>query len=103
MHIVVFITVPSKQEARKLASLVLTRKLAACVNIVAGVESLFWWKAKIDRARESLLVVKTTRAKFAQLAKAVRSQHSYTVAEIIALPIVAGNKAYLEWIDDAVR
>jgi periplasmic divalent cation tolerance protein len=103
MYIVILITVPAKTEARRIARGLLAKKLAACVNIVDGVASLFWWQAKIDRARESLLVVKSTKAKFARLVKAVRAMHSYTVPEIIALPVIAGNRAYLEWIDESLR
>ncbi|MDD5347442.1 MAG: divalent-cation tolerance protein CutA [Candidatus Omnitrophica bacterium] len=103
MYIVVFITAPGKKQAKRIAQALLKRKLAACVNIVDTVESLFWWKGKIDTAEEALLVAKTRKPKFTALVKAVRSLHSYTVPEIIAVPIVAGNKEYLEWIDASVR
>jgi periplasmic divalent cation tolerance protein len=103
MHIVILITVPRKDEAKKIAAKLLREKLVACVNIVDKVESFFWWQGKIDNARESLMVVKSTRANFKKIAKSVLSGHSYTVPEIIALPIVSGHKPYLEWINESVR
>lgn len=98
-YCVVLITAPKGPEARRLAEILLNEKLAACVNIVPAVESFFWWEGKIDTAAEALLIVKTKRALLLRLMKAVKSAHSYTVCEIIALPIIAGNKAYLDWID----
>lgn len=98
-YCVVLITAPKGPEARKLAEILLNEKLAACVNIVGDVESFFWWEGKIDTAAEVLLVVKTKKTLLSRLMKAVKRAHSYTVCEIIALPITAGNKAYLDWID----
>ena len=99
MFIVILITTSNKREAAKIARELLRHKLAACVNIVEGVESLFWWKAKLDKTRESLLLVKTKKSKLPLVMKLVRSLHSYEVPEIIALPILAGEKRYLDWID----
>jgi len=103
MHIVILITVSKKEEAKKIAAKLLKEKLAACVNIVDKVESFFWWQGKIDKAAESLMVIKSTKAKFRKIVKTVLSVHSYTVPEIIALPIIAGHKPYLDWIDDSFR
>ncbi|MDO8747602.1 MAG: divalent-cation tolerance protein CutA [Candidatus Omnitrophota bacterium] len=102
-YIVVFITASSKEEARKIARGLLEEKLAACVNILPGLESHFWWQGKIDSAKEALLVIKTKKELFNKLAKKVKSLHSYSVPEIIALPIVAGNTEYLNWINDSTR
>ncbi len=103
MYIVVLVTASSKEEANKIAQGLLEEKLAACVNILEGLESRFWWQGKIDSATEALLVIKTRKALFNKLAKKVKSLHSYTVPEIIALPIISGNKAYLDWINDCTR
>lgn len=103
MHVVIFITASSREEADKISGVLLNKKLAACVNIVADVDSLFWWKAKIDRAREVLLVVKSKKAKLAKIIEAVKSNHSYDTPEIIALPIIGGYKPYLDWINESVR
>jgi periplasmic divalent cation tolerance protein len=103
MHTVILITVSNKDEARKITRGLLQAKLAACVNIVNGVESHYWWEGKISMGKELLLMVKTRKSLVAKLIKKVRALHSYTVPEIIALPIIAGNKAYLEWIDESTR
>ena len=100
MYIVVFITASSKKEARKIARGLLEEKLVACVNIIDEVESLFWWQGKIDSAKEALLVSKTKKELFNKLAKKVKSLHSYSVPEIISLPIISGNKDYLKWIKE---
>lgn len=103
MYIVVLVTASSKEEANKIAQGLLEEKLAACVNILTGLESRFWWQGKIDSATEVLLVIKTRKTLFNKLAKKVKGLHSYTVPEIIALPIINGNKAYLDWINDCTR
>lgn len=103
MYIVVLVTASSKEEANKIAQGLLEEKLAACVNILTGLESRFWWQGKIDSAKEVLLVIKTRKTLFNKLAKKVKGLHSYTVPEIIALPIINGNKAYLDWINDCTR
>jgi periplasmic divalent cation tolerance protein len=103
MYIVVLVTVPSQSIARKIAKFLLASKLAACVNIIPRVDSLFWWQGKIDKAKEVLLVVKTQKNLFPKLCKAVKSRHPYQVPEIIALPIILGNREYLEWIDESLR
>ena len=102
-YCVVLVTVPKGKEAQKLTKLVLAHKLCACVNVIKGVESFFWWQQKVTRATETLLVMKTKRSLLPRLIKAVRSAHSYSVPEIIALPIVAGSKDYLKWIASSCR
>ncbi|HEX4075620.1 MAG TPA: divalent-cation tolerance protein CutA [Candidatus Acidoferrales bacterium] len=102
--VVVLVTCGSAREARRIAKAVVERKLAACVNIHdARVESIYRWKGKVESAKEFLLVVKTSRRRFAALQKKIEELHSYDVPEIIALPIVAGSRGYLDWIDETVR
>jgi len=96
---VVLVTTGTSEEAEKIAQLLLNRRKVACVNIVPGVHSVFWWQGKLDSARESLLIAKTRTSLVPQVVDLVRGAHSYTVPEIIALPVVAGNQDYLEWID----
>jgi periplasmic divalent cation tolerance protein len=98
---VVLITAP-EDRGEELANLIVERKLGACVNVIPGVRSLYWWKGNIERDREVLIVVKTSASKFPQLLKEVKEAHPYTVPEIIALPVVAGNEDYLKWIDDSL-
>lgn len=102
MHIVIFVTASSKEEAQKISAGLIKHKLAACVNIVDKVDSVFFWDGKIDRAKEALLIIKSKKEKFSKIIKLVKSLHSYKVPEIIALPIIAGDKAYLRWMDAAV-
>lgn len=101
--IVVFVTCASEDEARRLAGLLLQARLAACVNIIDGVESFFHWQGKIDRAEEHLLIIKTQAALFEELAQLINQHHAYETPEIIALPIVAGSADYLSWIEEETR
>ena len=102
MYIVIFITAANKIEAKKISSLLIKNKLAACVNIIKGVESLFWWKNKVDMGKEVLLVVKSKKEKLDKIIKLVKSVHSYQVPEIIAMPIIGGLKEYLDWINESL-
>jgi periplasmic divalent cation tolerance protein len=96
--IVVLATASSTHEAETLARLVLEARLAACVNLVPGVESMYWWEGKLEHGREVLMVIKTQRALLEPLTAALKSAHSYSVPEVIALPIVGGNPDYLAWV-----
>ena len=102
-HIVIFITVSSDDEAHRITKLLLEQRKVACINIVSGVDSRFWWKGNIDSARESLLVIKTRASVFQKVMELVKTIHSYEVPEIIALPIIDGNSDYLKWIDAEVK
>jgi periplasmic divalent cation tolerance protein len=101
-YIVVFITSKDTEEAQKLAQTLLKRRQAACVNIVPEVASHFWWQNKLESSQESLLIVKTKESLLPEVIKSVKKNHSYSVPEIIALPIVGGNREYLDWIDQEV-
>jgi len=100
--LVVLVTCPSRRHAATLATALVRRRLAACVNLVPDVHSVFWWNGKIDRARETLLVIKTTAARFEALRRAVRALHPYDVPEILALPVRRGHPPYLQWIRHSV-
>lgn len=100
-HIIVFITVPSKEVGRQIADMLLEKKLAACVNAISPVNSLYTWKGETVEDEEVLLLVKARADGFEErLIPAVRAVHPYEVPEIIALPIVMGLRSYLEWIDE---
>ena len=102
-YIIVLVTAKDAAQANKIAQGLLQQKLVACANIVKGVESLFWWQGKIDKAAEVLLILKTKKSLFKKLESAVKKLHSYQTPEIIALPIAAGSAKYLQWIKESVR
>jgi len=96
---VVLVTCGSAAEAQRIARDVVERRLAACVNILPGaITSIYRWKGKVETARERLLLIKTSRKRLAKLQAAVERLHSYEVPEFIALPVVAGSRAYLKWM-----
>lgn len=103
MYIVVFVTTSDRKEADKIAAALIQKKLAACVNIVSKIESVYRWQGKIEKSKESLLIIKSKKNKLAGLIKLVKSLHSYTVPEVIALPIAGGSKTYLNWINESLR
>ncbi len=98
-YIVVFVTAASEKEAKTLSAELIKNKVAACVNRVP-VNSLFTWQAKLEQAQEILLIIKSRRKLFKKLEKLIKQHHSYEVPEIIALPIIAGSKNYLDWIKE---
>jgi len=100
-YCVVLITVPVDR-GEEVANFIVENKLGACVNVVKEVNSLYWWKGKIERDKESLLIVKTSAERFRKLVEKVKEIHPYTVPEIIALPIIGGNPDYLNWIDESL-
>ena len=97
--IVVLVTCGSEEEAIKIAHLLVENRLAACVNLVLPIRSIYRWEGKIWDEREWLLIIKTQKQRFEALEEKVRSLHSYSVPEIIGLPIIEGNSAYLKWLE----
>jgi len=96
--IVVFVTCGSEEEALKIANALVEEHLAACVNLVSPIRSIYRWGEKICDEKEWLLIIKTQRQRFEELEKKVKSLHSYSVPEIISLPIAEGSSSYLNWI-----
>jgi periplasmic divalent cation tolerance protein len=101
--IIVFLTAPTVEEATRLADLLIGAHLAACVQILPEMESVYRWQGKIERQSEILLIAKTTAAKFAELEREVRALHSYDTPEIVVVPIVAGSTPYLKWLADSLN
>jgi periplasmic divalent cation tolerance protein len=99
--IVVFMTASNGEEAARLADMLVGAHLAACVQILPEMESVYRWQRNIERAPEILLIAKTTKSKFEELEREVRALHSYDTPEIIAVPVVAGSAPYLEWLRQA--
>ncbi len=101
--LVVLVTAGSSEEAARLAELLVGSRLAACVQIMPQMESVYHWRGKVKRAPEILLVAKTMRANFVELESAVRALHSYETPEIVALPVAAISAPYLEWLTTTVK
>jgi periplasmic divalent cation tolerance protein len=98
--IVVLITAQNREEAIRLADMLVGAHLAACVQILPEMESVYRWQGAIERQTEILLLAKTTKRRFTDLEREVRALHSYDVPEIVALPIVAGSAPYLRWLSE---
>jgi len=101
-YIVVYVTAP-EDEAVDLAKTLVEERLVACVNIVPGLRSIYWWQGKVEDEPEVLCIMKTRSNLFESLRDRVRELHSYEVEEIIALPILAGNLPYLDWIKENTK
>jgi periplasmic divalent cation tolerance protein len=101
--ILVLTTASSKDEARKIARLLVERLLAACVNIVPQVGSIYRWEGEVEEAEEWLLIVKTTRPAFERVREAIKELHSYDVPECICVSIEDGSVEYLSWIGQSVK
>jgi len=102
-YILVFITVPNREQGEAIAEALVQEKWAACVNILPSVRSIFSWQGEIRREEELLLLAKSRRDLFPALAARVKELHSYTVPEIIALPILEGWEEYLRWVQESTQ
>ena len=96
--VVVFVTVPDRETGLRIARHLVGRRVAACVNIVDGVSSVYWWEGKVEESREALLIIKTTNDLVNDLVRAVREVHPYQLPEVLAVPAVAGLKEYMDWV-----
>ncbi len=93
-----YITCKNKSEAKKIGKVLLREKLCACVNIFHEMNSIYWWKGKIEEANESVLIAKTTKRKFKKLSARVKELHSYECPCILQLEVTDGNKEYVKWL-----
>jgi len=101
--LVVYITAPDEDEAAKIARALVEGKLAACVNIIGDVRSIYSWQGEVEDEKEVLMIVKTRSELFAALQARVKELHSYIVPEIIAMPIVDGSEEYVKWLNEATK
>jgi periplasmic divalent cation tolerance protein len=101
---IVLVTCSSPSEAQKVANAVVTKRLAACVNILPGrIQSIYRWKGKVENAREALILIKTTARRLRELEREVKRLHSYDVPEFVAIAIVTGSREYLRWLADSTE
>jgi periplasmic divalent cation tolerance protein len=101
--VVILVTVASRSEGKKIARHLVEAKLAACVNILQPMESVYRWEGKIAEEREFLLVIKSTRELFPEIEAEISKIHSYHTPEIICLPVIDGLRNYLQWVSDSVK
>ncbi len=101
--IVVLVTCGSEEEALKIASALVEEHLAACTNLISPIRSIYRWEGKIWDENEWLLTIKTQSHRFEELEKRVKSLHSYSVPEIISIPVVEGSQPYLKWLEEMTK
>jgi periplasmic divalent cation tolerance protein len=101
--VVVLVTAPDLKTARVLANAALQVRLVACANLISGVESHYWWNGKIESGAEVLIIFKTLKSRLAALEKLILARHPYDTPEILALPLSAGTRKYLDWIEGSVE
>jgi periplasmic divalent cation tolerance protein len=101
-RLLVLTTVARAEDAERIAEALVERRLAACVNVLPGVRSIYRWKGAVERDEERLLVVKTRADRFDALRDAILTLHPYEVPEVVAVPIEAGSPGYLRWLDESV-
>jgi periplasmic divalent cation tolerance protein len=100
---IVLVTAPSRKVARLLAKSALQAHLAACANLVPGVESHYWWRGRLESAGEILIIFKTIRRHLRPLEDLVLANHPYDTPEFVVLPLAGGNERYLDWLSRSVR
>ncbi len=102
-YLVALVTAKDNEEAQKISRAILEKRRAACVNIVPAVNSSYWWMDKIESANECMLIIKTEVRMLNSIIEIIKKNHSYSVPEIIALPISGGNPDYLKWIENTLK
>jgi len=95
---IVLVTAPDLKVARKLTAAVLKQRLAACVNLINGIESHYWWQGKLERSREVLLLIKTSGKKLEKLETLILSEHPYDTPEIVSFPLGQSTQKYFDWL-----
>lgn len=101
--LLVLTNVPDIETAQAIAHTLVTRRLAACVNILPAVHSIYQWQGAVEEASEITVLIKTQQQRYAELEDAIRDMHPYDVPEIIVIPIVSGLAKYLKWIEDETK
>lgn len=102
-YIQIITSVSKREDAEKIAQTLLDKKLAACVQIIGPIQSQYWWKGKIEKAKEFLILIKSRRDLYEKIEDTLKKIHPYTVPEILAVPVVVGNKDYLTWLEGELK
>ena len=102
-YIQVLTTTETREQAQSIARSVVERRLAACVQVIGPITSTYWWKEHVETAEEWLCLAKSRQDLYEPLERAIREAHPYDVPEILAVPVVAGSRSYLEWLNDALE
>jgi len=100
-ELIVLVTTSNAEEAARIADVLVSERLAACVNTVPGIESIYRWEGKVTRDHESLMIIKTTAERYDELERRVKELHNYSTPEVIALKIERGSEQYLNWLRDS--
>ncbi len=100
--LIVFVTTPNRRVSERLMRIAVEGRFAACANRLPGLASRYWWKGRVETAREELLILKTTVRKYPSLERVLRKAHPYEVCEILAVKVAAGNPSYLGWIQESL-
>lgn len=102
-ELIVLVTTPNNEEASRIAEALVSERLAACVNIIPAIESIYRWEGKVTRDSESLMIIKTTDERYAELELRVKQLHSYATPEAVAFKIERGSSEYLVWLRESVK
>ncbi len=97
-HLLVYCTAPDTNEAERLGRIVVSERLAACANILPGAQSLYWWQGKVARDTETVLVLKTSKIRFAALERRLADEHPHDCPCIVAIPVAEGHQPFLNWV-----
>ena len=100
---IALVTAPDMKTARRLAALALKEKLIACANLVPKIESHYWWRGKVERGTEVLMILKTTKTALSRLERLILSKHPYDTPEFLVLPLSSGTERYLKWLGDSTK
>lgn len=100
-ELIVFVTTSNNEEAARIADALVSERLAACVNIVAAVDSVYRWEGKVEHERESLMIIKSTGQRYIELERRIKELHSYSTPEVVALIIERGSEQYLKWLRES--
>jgi periplasmic divalent cation tolerance protein len=101
-ELIIFVTAPNEEAASRLATTLVGERLAACVNIVPAITSIYRWQGNVTRDSETLLIIKSSESRYNELERRVKELHSYTTPEVIAFKIERGSEAYLQWLRESV-